>query len=255
LVKRSSWGAADGRGGTDITPGRGGVAVHYEGGGKLTGKAHSTCAGRVRAIERYHVQTNGWAGIAYSYCVCEHGYVFEGRGLGRRTAANGTTAGNQNYYAVCALIGDKDPPSDTLKTAMRDAIDYMRKNGAGSQIKGHRQFLSTSCPGSALYSWVQKGAPRPGGGASTPPPSTPPGTDWTARIMAQLPVLRRGSNGRGVRTLQGLLCAHGTNITIDEDFGPATEKRVREEQAQYGIAVDGIAGPDTWSVLLTGKAA
>lgn len=255
LVKRSAWGARYGRGGTNITPARGGVAVHYEGGGKLTGRPHSQCAGRVRAIERFHVETNGWAGIAYTYLVCEHGYVYEGRGLGHRTAANGTTASNQNYYAVCALIGDKDPATDTLTTAMRDAIDYLRAHGAGSSIKGHRQFLSTSCPGTALYAWVRSGAPRPGGGGTPPPDPPAPGSDWTEKLIMSLPMLQRGSTGRAVRVLQGVLCAMGPNIAIDGDYGPATERRVREEQSQYGIGVDGIAGPVTWRVLLTGKAA
>ncbi|MFI0481752.1 N-acetylmuramoyl-L-alanine amidase [Actinomadura sp. 9N215] len=257
LVKRASWGARYGRGNTNITPSRGGVAVHYEGGGKLTGNSHSTCAGRVRAIERFHVQTNGWSGIAYSYLVCEHGYVFEGRGLGYRTAANGTTASNQNYYAVCALIGDRDPAADAIKSGVRDAIDYMRSRGAGSALKGHRQFLPTSCPGSALYAWVRKGAPRPGRGTTPPdPPSRPgpaPGDDWTERIIMSLSTVRRGSTGRAVRVLQGVLCAMGPDIAIDGDFGPSTERRVREEQAQYQISVDGIAGPVTWRVLLTGK--
>lgn len=145
LIRRTSWGAQYGRGPANITPGNGGAAVHYVGGGKLTGIAHSKCAARVRSIEDHHVNGNGWQGIAYNFLACEHGYVFEGRGLRRRSAAQGTNSGNQNYYAVCALIGDRDTPGDTLKSALRDAIDYMRKNGAGANIRGHRQFHSTSC--------------------------------------------------------------------------------------------------------------
>lgn len=179
LVKRSAWGARYGRGDTNVTPERGGVTVHYEGGGKLTGRPHSTCAARVRGIESYHVNTQGWLGIAYSYLACEHGYVFEGRGLGRRTAANGTNSGNQNWYAVCALIGDADPTSDALLTALRDAIDYMRAHGAGKKINGHRDHLSTSCPGSRLYAWVKRGAPRP----KPPTPPKPPVEDTLKTVV------------------------------------------------------------------------
>lgn len=160
FISRSSWGARYGRGPTNITPGNGGVAVHYVGAGRLATISHGRCAARVRAIESDHVNGNGWAAIAYNFLACHHGYVFEGRGLGHRSAAQGTTGGNQNYYAVCALIGAGDTPSNTLKTAIRDAIDYCRRHGAGSRIRGHRDFTSTSCPGDPLYAWVRRGAPR-----------------------------------------------------------------------------------------------
>jgi hypothetical protein len=161
LISRESWGARYGRGPTNITPQNGGVAVHYVGSGRLTNVSHSKCAGRVRSIENDHVNGNGWAGIAYNFLACHHGYVFEGRGLGHRSAAQGTNSGNQNYYAVCALIGASDTASDTLKIAIRDAIDYCKRHGAGSRIRGHRDFRATSCPGDPLYAWVRKGAPRP----------------------------------------------------------------------------------------------
>lgn len=161
LISRASWGARYGRGSTNITPGDGGVAVHYVGAGRLATIAHERCAARVRAIESDHVNGNGWARIAYNFLACHHGYVFEGRGLGHRSAAQGTNAGNQNYYAVCALVGAGDVPGDPLKTAIRDAIDHCRRHGAGPRIRGHRDFHATSCPGDALYAWVRRGAPRP----------------------------------------------------------------------------------------------
>jgi peptidoglycan hydrolase-like protein with peptidoglycan-binding domain len=37
-------------------------------------------------------------------------------------------------------------------------------------------------------------------------------------------------------------------------FGPATTAAVRAVQALFGIAQDGIVGPQTWSVLVTGSA-
>lgn len=246
FVSRSEWGAKYGRGPTNITPGKGGVTVHYEGGGKLTGQPHSKCAARVRNIESYHVNHNGWQGIAYTLLVCEHGYVFEGRGLGHRTAANGTNSGNQNWYAVCALIGDKDPAGDTLLHGMRDAIDYLQKNGAGKKINGHRDHLSTSCPGSALYAWVKKGAPRPG---DSPSPSA---SEWMEKIVKDLPLLRKGSTGEHVQTLRGLLLArsHPEIKTVNGPFDETVEKAVKAVQKWGGTTADGIVGPKTWPVLL-----
>jgi peptidoglycan hydrolase-like protein with peptidoglycan-binding domain len=255
-VKRSSWGARYGRGPTNITPQ--GVTVHYEGGGKLTGRPHSGCAARVRGIESYHVNTNGWAGIAYTLLVCEHGYVFEGRGLGRRTAANGTTSGNQNYYAVCALIGDQDTLSDTLLHGMRDAIDYLDKNGAGSRINGHRDHLATSCPGSRLYAWVKGGARRPGSKPTPPPPPSSPGTKAPAFPLPSGhwfgPESEDPRNHSGyweddrahIRRMQERLRARGWSIAITGRYDARTKQVVETFQKEKGLAPDGLTGARTW---------
>lgn len=237
LVKRSQWGAKYGRGPTNITPEKGGVAVHYVGSGKLTGIEHSKCAARVRGIESDHVNGNGWDGIAYNFLACHHGYVFEGRGLGHRSAAQGTTSGNQNYYAVCALIGDKDTPGDTLKTALRDAIDYMRSKDAGSRLKGHRDFRSTSCPGNPLYKWVGAGAPRPG--------ETSP---WPGRYLRLADPYMRGAD---VGWVQERLNDAGASPALDVDsvFGPKTRDAVVKFQKSHDLDDDGIVGPDTWAAL------
>lgn len=55
-------------------------------------------------------------------------------------------------------------------------------------------------------------------------------------------ILRRGMKGVPVKRLQEKL-----GITADGDFGPATEKAVKDYQAANGLAVDGIAGPDTFT--------
>ncbi|GAA2618685.1 peptidoglycan-binding domain-containing protein [Actinomadura fulvescens] len=247
-VKRSAWGARYGRGPTSITPSAGGVAVHYEGGGRLTGKPHSTCAPRVRSIESFHVNGRGWQGIAYNLLVCEHGYVFEGRGLGRRSAAQGSNTGNQNYYAVCALIGDKDPASGALLNGIRDAIDYLRSKGAGRAIKPHRAFVSTSCPGSALNGWVSKGAPRPGGKPSPgkPAPSKPsPAPKWPGRYLRYTTgkALIRGAD---VKQWQQRMRARGWSLDADGVYGPRSADVCRDFQREKRLAADGVVGPDTW---------
>ena len=57
-------------------------------------------------------------------------------------------------------------------------------------------------------------------------------------------VLKKGSKGDDVKELQELL-----NITVDGDFGPATELAVMKFQAQKGLVADGIVGPKTWEKL------
>ena len=65
-----------------------------------------------------------------------------------------------------------------------------------------------------------------------------------------LPVLRSGSSGAAVRTLQYLLRASGRSVTTDASFGPATESAVRSFQSAHGLSVDGVVGNNTWYSLL-----
>jgi peptidoglycan hydrolase-like protein with peptidoglycan-binding domain len=58
------------------------------------------------------------------------------------------------------------------------------------------------------------------------------------------PTLKRGSKGADVRKLQDLL-----KIKADGQFGPVTEKAVREVQRRQGLKEDGIAGLYTWKAI------
>ncbi|MEY8751437.1 peptidoglycan recognition protein family protein [Alkalicoccobacillus gibsonii] len=63
--------------------------------------------------------------------------------------------------------------------------------------------------------------------------------------------LRRNSTHQWwVRLLQSALNTKGARIAVDGSFGPATDAAVRTFQRSAGIAVDGIAGPNTWERLL-----
>jgi peptidoglycan hydrolase-like protein with peptidoglycan-binding domain len=64
-----------------------------------------------------------------------------------------------------------------------------------------------------------------------------------------LPILRRGSTGSEVRTLQELL-----DVTVDGDFGWQTKAAVEAFQKAHGLTADGVVGPKTWGVLI-GEAA
>ena len=67
-------------------------------------------------------------------------------------------------------------------------------------------------------------------------------------------VLRKGSNGKAVGDLQkGLNKAFPaySKLVVDNAFGPATEKVVKEFQRRTGLKVDGIVGPATQAKLKT----
>ncbi|WP_444904772.1 peptidoglycan-binding protein [Microbulbifer sp. CnH-101-E] len=62
-------------------------------------------------------------------------------------------------------------------------------------------------------------------------------------------VLHRGSSGSTVTKLQKLLQDKGFGLTVDSDFGPATELAVKIFQKQNNLVEDGIVGGNTWKVL------
>lgn len=56
--------------------------------------------------------------------------------------------------------------------------------------------------------------------------------------------IKLGSKGDTVKKLQQAL-----NLTVDGDFGPKTDKAVREFQTKNKLTVDGIVGNNTWKAL------
>jgi N-acetylmuramoyl-L-alanine amidase len=64
------------------------------------------------------------------------------------------------------------------------------------------------------------------------------------------PLLRSGDRGDAVRDVQQRLGAAGIVVVVDGSYGAQTEQGVRDFQAQRGLRVDGICGPETWSALI-----
>ncbi len=66
------------------------------------------------------------------------------------------------------------------------------------------------------------------------------GTDTAGGVRPAGHLSRSGA----VRRLQ-----EGLHVSVDGEFGPATEAAVRNFQEAHGLAVDGVVGPATWSAL------
>lgn len=64
-------------------------------------------------------------------------------------------------------------------------------------------------------------------------------------------LLRRGSSNDAVGELQALLRSQGFPVSVDDQFGPATELAVVAFQQRAGLTADGIVGRHTWSALKT----
>ena len=163
LITRAQWGARPPRSRPpeDFT----GATAHWEGPHMGT-FPHASCPAKVRGIQAFHMDARGWSDIAYNAVVCPHGYVFEGRGRGVRSAANGTNVGNDADGAVCYLGGEGDPFTPEGAAAMADALHWL---SPGGQRHAHRDWKPTTCPGDTIAAWVHSpaalgpGAPTTGG--------------------------------------------------------------------------------------------
>lgn len=69
-------------------------------------------------------------------------------------------------------------------------------------------------------------------------------------VSVELDVLRSGSRGEQVKTLQRLLVGFGFDLKIDGAFGTMTDRAVRTFQRKNNLSADGIVGTKTWHKLL-----
>ena len=135
-----------------------GLVVHYDSADQnLANRPHADCVAywnRTRAFHRG--PSRGWADIGYSFMACAHGYVLEGRGLGRVQAAQ--PGGNSTHYSVTLATGPKDPITDLQINAVRELRRWLvDDHGNHGRVLGHRDFISTSCPGDKAYALVKNG--------------------------------------------------------------------------------------------------
>ncbi|MCL6570248.1 MAG: peptidoglycan-binding protein [Bacillus sp. (in: Bacteria)] len=80
---------------------------------------------------------------------------------------------------------------------------------------------------------------------ATAQPQQPPAEQQaTSIVLYPGYLLRNGSRGIDVKRIQ-----RAVKVTADGIFGSKTEAAVKAYQKRHGLAVDGIVGPKTWSVM------
>lgn len=259
-VTRAEWGAQPPKEPLNPMPTAGGVKVHWIGGEYTTPADHAQCAAEVRSIQQEHMSdpVQGWIDIAYNLLICQHGPVFEGRGPGIESGANGDQPLNHADYAVCAIVGTHEPMTPELLNGIGDAINLLRANGAGPEVLGHRDGYNTDCPGDALYALVHSGrwaaqqdpapAPQP---APTPPPVAVPA--WPGRYLQLASPMMHGDD---VGDVQQRLTDRGWTVPggVDRWYGDGTAGIVGQFQQDscdngWPLTVDRICGPKTWDAL------
>lgn len=80
--------------------------------------------------------------------------------------------------------------------------------------------------------------------------TTPEKSSSTSGVTVTYPTVRQGDRGEIVTQLQTFLAKTGSTLQIDGIFGSGTRSAVQAFQRKYGLAVDGIVGPKTWTKLL-----
>jgi hypothetical protein len=132
------------------------IVYHYTAANADEQADHKNCAQRVRGVQTFHQNTRGWNDIAYNYLVCKHGSIYEGRGIEHKSAATGKE--NGHTLAVCFLGDDtvgRDDVTVKGRAALVEITRWIRqRRPAASNYAGHRDFMSTSCPGNELYNYI-----------------------------------------------------------------------------------------------------
>lgn len=236
---------------------RSGIAVHYDGSNQsLANKQHASCRTYWKNTRKFHMgPSRGWADIGYSFAVCPHGIVLEGRGLNKVQAAQ--PGGNSTWYSVTFMSGPSEHPTDAQIKAFRELRSWLRGKGVAAAIRPHSAFTSTSCCGDILRKLISNGtlakgapaAPKPS--APKPPAPKPAGKAprFPGKLITQPPVMRSAA----VKTWQQQMRKRGWKISVDGAYGPASEAVCRQFQAQKRLGVDGVVGPKTWAAAWTAR--
>lgn len=113
----------------------------------------------------------------------------------------------------------------------------------------HFEFMGSVLDARATEDRLRRFLAGAGSPAPAPPPLPAPKPSQEV-VDVNLPVLRPGAKGGAVKSLQALLATKANQaVAVDGDFGPATERAVRNVQTFFRQGVDGVVGAKTWAVL------
>jgi hypothetical protein len=207
-------------------------------------RAYSLC----RGIQNHHMDTNGWSDTGQHFTVTRDGYMLEGR----HRSLEGLNAGTKMVSAAhCPGQNDKaigienegdymsaTPPAALWESLVDLSVQICSRYGiAASSISGHRDFVSTNCPGDVLY--AKLGQLR-----------TAVARELAASGLRSWPTQQSGSSGDRVRAVQYLLRQAGSTTGVDGAFGSGTRAAVVAFQTARGLTADGVVGAATWEALV-----
>lgn len=164
FLERAAWTTAPAAG-DPLDPARvRGVALHWPGSAAPIGDpGREAVARRLEGYRRFHTTAGrGWADFAYNAAVDQAGRVWDGRGVGRRSAGNGAAGPNAEYLALLLLVGRGEDPSDAMRAAVRDwrTGRLLARYPGAVAVVTHSDVRPepTECPGPAVTALVRSGA-------------------------------------------------------------------------------------------------
>ena len=158
VQSRVAWGARGPRCSSN-DPSKYRMAIHH-----TVTPASGDPASRLRGIQAYHMDSNGWCDIGYHFLVSLDGRLWEGRelsDLGTHVASNNSGNIGISFIGCFQTSGCSDWTPHTPPSAMLSSAATLVGRLAGiygitvnsSTVKGHRDHsgASTSCPGDNLH--------------------------------------------------------------------------------------------------------
>lgn len=238
----------------------------------------TTVIGHTAVSSQHGAGPGPHGGLEWHFYIDEDGLVVQRRDTGIQADANYRA----NAFAISFESWDNGDPDNTPWTdAQVDSIvkllvwahyehsieakrpDQWNSGGMGV----HRDFPEWdypyhSCPADLRAAqWTDVIIPRVQAilaGTEQPPAPAPvepqpvvPAPSYGGPIHVDVHELAHDSQGGEVKTLQSILNGKANQgLTVDGDFGDKTDGAVRNWQRLFGLKVDGIVGPNTWSTLL-----
>jgi hypothetical protein len=172
IWRRAAWGARPPRTGYAYTL-AGHVGFHHTATVEdWSAETWAECAARLRAIQTYHMDTNGWNDVGYAYVICRHGHIFQAREDDDDTSdVQGAHDGYNKGSTGISLFGYFHPPVNHQPTepqvrALVDLISwivslrgidplgrsvYEAVGAPVDNVYGHREVKATDCPGDHLF--------------------------------------------------------------------------------------------------------
>jgi hypothetical protein len=215
-----------------------------------------------RDIQNLHMDTNGWIDTGQQLTNSRGGFVMEGRHRSLEVLTGGTRhvvgAHVANNNSTCIGIENEGLYTSVnvptaLWNSLVDLVAYIASQYAVpvANIKGHRDFNSTQCPGDVLYARLPE--LRNAVAAKL-------GHSLTALDAPTWPLLQPGDSGEKVLAAQHLLRGNGIPAPLDGSFGPATFEAVQRFAAKSAIPYQpcyayphadesGLLGASVWPLL------
>lgn len=166
ILERATWGAVPPTSRFEIVDRPRFIVIHHTEGEPTSG-GEANAKSMVKGIQTFHMAAEpkgrGWSDIGYNFINSTDGLLLEGRSDSLKEAINGNTVRGAHAGSD---DGNRSPGVSNEGNFMTTAMNQTQWNSLvdmcaalcqscdidPARIRGHRDFVATSCPGDWLYS-------------------------------------------------------------------------------------------------------